>query len=269
MNVESVPGAKQKQRKKILMISIGLMLVGIILSLFTLSMQSGLFVIREPKVDISFSEVYSKAYSETLKARVQPALTKINGIKIWDLDLKVVESVLAKETWIQNIYIHRQFPNEVTIEVQPKEIAATFVSDKGLSVPISWDNSLLPFTQSTLAPQTVLLRSQGVYKNQNQREVLLKILKEIPEENEINNLNTSNKFLTRRDLSEVDLDSEGNFWMTLEKSGIKVRLGKENIAVKSERVSQVLDYLDHNQIKARVIDADFSKKVVVKPRNHR
>jgi cell division protein FtsQ len=48
------------------------------------------------------------------------------------------------------------------------------------------------------------------------------------------------------------------------KSNIKIKLGEDQFAVKSARVSQVMDYLEKRDLKARVIDANLSKKVLVR-----
>ena len=49
-------------------------------------------------------------------------------------------------------------------------------------------------------------------------------------------------------------------------SGMRVNLGDDEVLKKSLRVSQVLNYVDEHQLDARVIDANLSKKVLVRLR---
>jgi cell division protein FtsQ len=54
--------------------------------------------------------------------------------------------------------------------------------------------------------------------------------------------------------------------MTLIKTGVRVKMGEDQMALKAARVSQVVDYLETRQFDARVIDANLSKKVLVRLR---
>ncbi len=54
--------------------------------------------------------------------------------------------------------------------------------------------------------------------------------------------------------------------MTLIRTGVRVKIGEDQVALKAARVSQVVDYLDAKQFDARVIDANLSKKVLVRLR---
>ena len=42
------------------------------------------------------------------------------------------------------------------------------------------------------------------------------------------------------------------------------KYGEDQFEIKSSRVSQVIDYLENRDLKARVIDANLSKKVLVR-----
>ncbi len=54
--------------------------------------------------------------------------------------------------------------------------------------------------------------------------------------------------------------------MTMIKTGIQVKMGEDQVSLKSARVAQVVDYLETRQFDARVIDANLSKKVLVRLR---
>ena len=75
--------------------------------------------------------------------------------------------------------------------------------------------------------------------------------------------------LSHESISEINVGKKEEIWLTHLQTKSWIKLGDENTAIKSARVAKVLEYLDHNNLKGRVIDADFSKKVLVKLRNDR
>ena len=70
--------------------------------------------------------------------------------------------------------------------------------------------------------------------------------------------------MSRTKLSEVSYDRRDGYWIQLIDSNVKIKFGENDFAMKSARVSQVLEYLEKKDLKARVIDANLSKKVLVR-----
>ena len=52
--------------------------------------------------------------------------------------------------------------------------------------------------------------------------------------------------------------------MTMVKSAVAVKIGEDAIALKSVRLGQVLEYLNNRGMNATSLDANLSKKVLVK-----
>ena len=93
-------------------------------------------------------------------------------------------------------------------------------------------------------------------KNIEMRKKAISAVQEIPVEG---------KF-SRKNISALHFDQKTGFWATLIESGMKVKMGEDRIALKSARVSQVLEYMESRGLEARVIDANLSKKVLVRLR---
>lgn len=68
-------------------------------------------------------------------------------------------------------------------------------------------------------------------------------------------------------VSEVHFDKIDGFNIWLADGETNVKLGTENLRMKASLVNRVIEHLDEEQLRARVIDARFKKKVVVRPRN--
>ena len=77
----------------------------------------------------------------------------------------------------------------------------------------------------------------------------------------------SKGLLTPDQISEIQFNDEDGFLITLIKTGQQIRFGTDSFEIKSLRANQVLDYLQSKGLESRVIDLNFSKKVLVRLRN--
>ncbi len=72
--------------------------------------------------------------------------------------------------------------------------------------------------------------------------------------------------LKKENRASVDFDSITGLSVTLVEDSIVVHFGHQDVEAKSLQVLRVTDYLQSQKQKARVIDASFSKKVLVRLR---
>lgn len=70
-------------------------------------------------------------------------------------------------------------------------------------------------------------------------------------------------------IADIHRGTKGQILFTLRSRGGEIHLGRQQIGVRSARVSQVLDYLQGEPLDDKVIDADYSKKVLVSPKRRR
>jgi hypothetical protein len=68
-------------------------------------------------------------------------------------------------------------------------------------------------------------------------------------------------------ISEVRFDKHKGFELLLTNGWTRVNMGKEDFSRRVRFIERVLNYLQEHKMQARVIDARFSKKVVVRLRN--
>ena len=70
--------------------------------------------------------------------------------------------------------------------------------------------------------------------------------------------------MTANQVSEIGYDKKEGYWIKLLNSETRVQYGEDQFEIKSARISQVIEYLESRNLKARVIDANLSKKVLVR-----
>lgn len=193
---------------------------------------------------------------QPLVKRLDQALEKYRGQSLWKIDLNEVSKKIGTEAWVQEVVLTRRFPSKLRVVIEPKEIKLLYLSRGGKLLPVVSDGSFLEAVESKVAPDVPLLVGENFADKTELRKKSVEAVESIPLEGSF----------SRKSISEIQYDSKEGYWMTLIKSGIKVKMGEEQMALKGARVSQVIDYMDAHSFQARVIDANLSKKVLVRLR---
>ncbi|HEY1080413.1 MAG TPA: cell division protein FtsQ/DivIB, partial [Bdellovibrio sp.] len=136
------------------------------------------------------------------------------------------------------------------------EVKLLFMAKGGKLMPIIRDGTFLQEVDSKEAPDVALVEGEVFLKKPELRKKAVEVLEQIPSEGSF----------SKKTISEIRYDSKEGFWMTLIKTGVQVKMGEDQMSLKAARVSQVVDYLESRQFDARVIDANLSKKVLVRLR---
>lgn len=225
-------------------------------SVYTLD-QRGFFAIEDIDMRvITKSEQlnFSKPYLDKLNQE----LSVYKGQSLWRLSLSQVSDKLKAKSWIKDFRISRSWPNAINVEIEPKILSLLYVDQKRLAEgfvrPVTTDGAILPEVDTAQAPPLAMLKGEVFVKDAAKRKTAIELLKSLPEEGK----------LSHKIISEIGFDNKEGYWVEVAKTNIKIKLGEDQFAVKSARVSQVLDYLEKRDLKARVIDANLSKKVLVR-----
>lgn len=240
--------------KKTLFVSIKLTVLPVLFlaSLFVLN-ERGHFNIRT--VDIQIEEAYSQYhFLKPEIEKIQENLNRYKGMSLWSVPLNKISDQLAKEEWIESSRLTRAWPQRLQITLRPLEIKMLYINQQGQFQPVVKEGEVLASIPANLAPDVALLQGSEFAKNQELRKKAVKVLEELPAEG----------LFSKRNISEMSYNSKDGFWISMMTSNMKVKLGEDQIALKSRRVSQVMDYLNKNNVNAKVIDANLSKKVLVR-----
>lgn len=224
---------------------------------------SGYFMTRSffrvKTIDITLSDYKDPSdLFEKTRSQLESKLKSIYGQYVWNVDIEKVLSVAENDRRVKDVFVTRVLPNKIKIIIEPHTSFANIMgSDSTAFYPLSPDGDVLPAMTSEEVSDSPIIRGEKFLKDVKLRRQALELLHELPE---------SGAF-SRNTISELYLDPKKGFALTLKKSGIEVFMGLDNFKSRANYVSRVVHYLDSENLAGRVIDARYSKKVVVKLRN--
>ena len=251
--------------------------------LLAFSKQVGIFVIRRVPVVIEAARESSKESTKDvskssskvvddaptsmtvfagsgLKERLEAKVRPLAGKKIWDVDMKQLRAAIVEDAWVKDVLISRTFPSALNIRVTQKNPILIMVGSNGEFFPITDEGEVLGSLPAGALPDVPLLRSEGMGNDPREiakhREQIVNFVMALPEKG----------LLIGRNISEISWNSEDGITLTVVNPRVEIKLGDDHPEMKITRVTQVLNYLAAHQLKERVIDASFSKKVLVRLR---
>jgi cell division protein FtsQ len=217
--------------------------------------KKGFFNLDHVEIVVEHSD-RDPQYLQPLVLELNAQLDKFRGQSLWHLDLSQISQQIQNLKWIEGNYLSRRWPTSLSVKITPKEVKMLYMAKGGDLFPLVGDGSFLNSVSIKSAPDVVLLEGPIFESSVEMRRKAVRMIDEIPHEG---------KFSEKK-ISEIRFDPREGFWATMIQSGIRVKIGEENIPIKAERVAQVLEYLESRQLEARVIDANLSKKVLVRLR---
>jgi cell division septal protein FtsQ len=227
------------------------------------SKKSGLFVVGQVPIKIesaSESDQSSVFNKSGLHERLQSTVRPLSGKKIWEIDMSALRAAIASDEWVKDVLISRTFPSAMKIRVTQKNPILVLVSGKGEFSPITEEGEILSSLPAGNLPDVPLLRSEGLGKDEaeieRRRMQIVNFVMALP----------AKGVLTRKNISEISWNHDDGINLTVIQPRVEVKLGDDRPELKILRVTQVLNYLAQHQLKERVIDASFSKKVLVRLR---
>lgn len=220
--------------------------------------EKGFFHVNDILVSISIKpsqKNFIKPFAEILDLK----LIRYKGISLWRLPMKNVSETIEKEKWVKEFRISRSWPSTLLVEIEPVEISFLIQSSNKKEIsttffPITSSGVILDKIDSKQTPSVAIAKDEQFLKNRKLREEVLTILNSLP----------AGGNMHQSQISEVGYSNKEGFWLSLVREDLKIKMGEDQYALKASRISQVLDYLEQRDLKARVIDANLSKKVLVR-----
>lgn len=200
----------------------------------------------------------------TIKTTLERRLVALTRDQyIWQVDIEHLLTLIEQDRRVKDVKVARVLPNSIRVSITPHVAIANILGVRSdILYPVARDGSVLPPVEASDAPDSPIVRGEQFLKDAKLRAQVLELLEAMPE---------SGPF-SRDEISELYLDKNNNFLLTLKKTGTQVNIGNESFGqeffkVRVGRVNRVLNYLEDQKMVGRVIDARYSKKVVVKLRN--
>lgn len=217
--------------------------------------QAGFFNLQN--IDVSLSkEIGQQEYLKPLMDELQLQLSSKKGSSLWKINIEEIARNFEGQKWIESTSVSRQWPATLQVRIAPKEIKLLYYGKNSLFFPVAEDGQLMSGVGINKAPDVALLRGERFEKNVELRRRAIDMVNQIP---------TGGKF-SQKTVSEVFYDKRDGFWVTMVDNGMKVKMGEDKFSLKAHRVAQVIEYLENRKFEPRVIDANLSKKVLVRLR---
>lgn len=234
--------------------------VGLIIALFAgglIYFDSDILKITE--VTVRQSEGIGSGYLfSRIKEDIAPKLASLYGKSILDVPLDQVYAILEKDRRVRDARILRKFPSELYIEIEPHVPIANVLSTSGQSVyPLTKEGTLFPAVTFSDANDAPVLRGKAFLKDIELRAKAIFMLRSLPEAGDF----------TAAEISEIHFDKKKGFVLVLSRDNSEVIIGSKDFEKRAEHIRRVIQYLRSENLRGRVIDARFSKKVVVRLRN--
>jgi cell division septal protein FtsQ len=184
---------------------------------------------------------------------------KLYGTNLWEVDVDRIAQNLVKAPWIKEFTIVKNWPNQLKINIQTSPI---------IFVARSKSKSFLFFRSQKSGHQT----------NVDFAELCSRFPELVTDSGKLNEeliLNTlhalslleNQKHFSFQNIKKISWDSHKGFNVHLRDPNTEVLLGFLDEPDRLDRVTRVMDYLKEHKIEARVIDSNFTKKVLVRLRN--
>lgn len=225
-------------------------------SVFTRLEQEGFFNLTSLDFEIELPQGLSESYLRPLKKDLEEKLEIYKGQSLARIPLREIYEKIETLPWIESVHLSREWPQTLRLKISPHEVKLLYFNTQGSLIPILNNAQLLGPISNQEAPDVTLVEGKAFVKNKEVRMQALQLLKELPEKGP----------LREEEISRLFYEEKEGFGLELIRSGIQVKLGQNNFAIKAARVSQVMEYLDSKSIEARVIDANLSQKVLVRLR---
>jgi len=229
-------------------------------------LHSDLFKIKSTVIEES-AESSGPEVFDSLQSHAKEIAEKYHDQNIWWVDVSDIAQKIRALPGVKDVVVERQPPHQIKIILLPEPIRLVYVTRQGQLYPITESATVLKNFRSKIYPDVPITLDEKVIKNSKIRAQAVDLVSSLP----------PSGLLSRTSVAELKIASEKNknsneqvdFWLTLIQPDVKVKINSKNAAVKAERVERVLDYTRKHNLHARVIDSEYSKKVVVKLRKDR
>lgn len=180
----------------------------------------------------------------------------LTGKFFWQVPLKSVYEMALKDKRVKHVDVFREFPSNLRLVIEPHTPVLAYLSNDHRIYPVARDATLLPSLPAKEAPDLPILRGDELKDEPALREEAIELYEQIPDDGP----------LRKHSLSEIYFSKKDGFKVFISGADAEVKMGDTDFGPKVSRVQKVLAYLESQNIKGRVIDARYNKKVVVRVR---
>ncbi len=157
---------------------------------------------------------------------------------LWTVRIGRIREKLEEQQWIAKAKVDRNWPNELTISIRERQVAAIVSSESGLNYVDKWGvvfGNVLPEDNHDFP---VITGYETVQGEEAKRESSLKEAL-----NFIKYAGRGNAVLPKQNISEIHIAPDGNLILFIADHPFPITLGRGEISTKYQRLSRVLSWL--------------------------
>jgi len=186
-------------------------------------------------------------------------IRNLSGLNLWQVDVDQIGRDLLKTPWINRFTVVKSWPNFLQIEIEMSPIIF-FKKTKSHFEVFFGTHKFRRFGHEKDGLLTSRFPELVTYNEAINDEVIAHTYHVI-------SLLKDKKYLSNNNIQTITLDSNKGYRIQLRDPNTEVLLGFVDEPDRLERVTRVIEYLKEHKIEARVIDSNFTKKVLVRLRN--
>lgn len=233
-------------------------LIGVLLSAMAggLLKEKSIFDITGVDIEIEVKDSDRIAWKSEI-AKVEAALKVFKGNPLWKVSLVDVQRALEAIPSLEKVQVQKNWPQNLEVKYSLPALKAIYpIGENKFQILTERGKWVGPVNWSRL-PSLPWVRGNWVDRKSELQTKVIDLLNQLP----------TKGLLTPDQISEIQFNDVDGFLITLIKTGQQIRFGTDSFEIKSLRANQVLDYLQSKGLESRVIDLNFSKKVLVRLRN--
>lgn len=226
--------------------------LAVILLFITLEHQ-GFFNVDKIEIQVNLN-LEQKMFIVNDLQLIERDINTVKGHSLVRVGLKDIQLDLKKYPWIDTFRISKSWPSNLKIEITPFKIPMIVQSSSKSFVPVTASGELLKEIRLTEAPDVVVATQKKLLTDKIKREKALWFVSKLPDQG----------VLSQATVAGINLLDNDGFELQLMATSTKVILGEEDLENKINKASQVLDYIEKKQLKAKLVDANSGKKIIVR-----
>ena len=212
--------------------------------------------LRVRKVRVHMADHPHSSYYQEMAAALEDSFQSYVGSYLWEVSLSDLASALERVGWVKDYAVSRNLIGQVSVELDTEHMVALWARADGKLHPISDTGKVLEAMELHEAPDLPIVRSLDFDANPDNSYLLSELLFELGKAPVLNSAN----------LRAIHFFRNKGFAVELFEPDVAIELGFPPYSTKVQRVERVVQYLQRHDLKSRVIDATFSKKVLVRAR---
>jgi cell division septal protein FtsQ len=250
--------SKKTIRNSLTLIAFLLLLGALLFSVKTLE-KLNFFSVSKIELEINGEEENRELLLSDI-ANLKKHLRKFENVNIWEVEVGEIGKKISQFAWVQDFTVLKSWPNTVEIKLQMAPVA--FAVQEKQSLRLYFGN-----LRSTLISESDLSRDRY-----NNFPILVTEDSKLTDDVISSTYHTlsllkHHKYFDLGNIKIITWNSHKGFGIRLKEPKTEVLLGFLDEPEKIDRVTRVIDYLKEHMIEARVIDSNFTKKVLVRLRN--